>query len=241
MFNGTFDGSLSGYSAHWGSCFSNLDAQQVRFTITSSCDPGHDGHYRSDINSPNVYPAGVPECTTIPIDFPNGDPVGVTDNTWLVFAETEDPNNPNQDDQPGWSMGVTSYWNGNTASSANQWEIAFTGYDNGVPAWHGPNVTPGWHTLSLCTNDANNNTGTIYGIWFDGVRQTINEGPAAGAQTLSGFPLLQNDPANVSNWPLIVDDYTGGSAPNTLIHGAPLVARMGLSGPPEPQGGWTSP
>jgi hypothetical protein len=244
VFSGGFDSSLSQYPSHWGSCFSQLNSQQILFhvTSTSSCDPGQDGHYRSDLNTANIYPAGVPECTTIPIDFPFGDPAGATDDTWLVFAETEDPNNPNQDDQPGWEMGLNAYFNGNTASSANQWYVAFTGYDNGVPAWTGPNVTSGWHTLSLCTNDANSNTGTVYGIWFDGVRQTFNHGPDAGAQSLSGFPLLQGDPANQSNWPLIIDDYTGGHVDNALIHGVPLVARMGPSGlPPEPSGGWNSP
>lgn len=244
VFNGSFDSSLSHYNAHWGNCFSELNAQQVKFNITSSgqCDPGQDGLYRSDINSANIYPEGVPECTTIPVNFPNGDPAGVTDDTWLIFAESEDPNNPNQNDAGSWGMGLTSYFNGNTASDANQWYISFTGYNNGVGAWTGPNVTAGWHTLSLCTNDANNKTGTIYGIWFDGVRQTFNQGPDAGAQSLSGFPQLQNDPANERNWPLIIDDYTGGKPANTLIHGAPLVARMGPSGlPPEPSGGWNSP
>lgn len=244
VFNGSFDRSLSLYSAHWGTCFSVLDSQEVQFNISASsgCNPGQDGLYRSDINSANIYPAGVPECTTIPVDFPNGDPAGVTDDTWLIFAESEDPNNPNQDDAGSWGMGLTSYFNGNTTGAANQWYISFTGYNNGVGAWTGPNVTAGWHTLSLCTNDANDNTGTIYGIWFDGVRQTFNQGPNAGAMSLSGFPQLQNDPANESSWPLIIDDYTGGQPANTLIHGAPLVARMGPSGlPPEPSGGWNSP
>jgi hypothetical protein len=243
VFNGTFDSTLSKYKAQFGNCFSMLNANEELFSITNKCDPGGGGLFRSDINSPNIYPAGVPECTTIPINFAKGDPGSVnTDNTWLVFAESEDPYNPNQNDAGSWGMGLTSYYNGGGASAHNQWDMTFTGYNSGAPAWTGPNVSAGWHTLSLCTNNANNNTGTIYGIWFDGVRQTINHGPAAGAQSLSGFPQIQNDPGNNTNWPLIIDDYTGGSPTNQLIHGAPLVTRMGPNGlPPQQAGGWNAP
>jgi hypothetical protein len=239
MLNGTFGGGLSKYSAVNGHCFSSLGPQEEKFTITSSCDPSGDGLYRSDINSRNIYRAGVPECTTIPVRFP-GHVAGVTDNTWLVFAETEDPYDTNQDDLAGWGMTLTSYYNGNQASDPNQFAISFADYAHSAPAWtSSSNVDTAWHTLSVCTNDANNSSGEVYGIWFDGVRQTFNHGPDAGSQTLSGFPIIQNDPSNSSNWPLIIDDYTGGSPQNELIHGAPLVAKMAAGGlPPQPAAGW---
>ncbi len=242
VFNGTFDNGLSNYSSQNGSCFSTIDSLQERFNITSRCDPGQDGHYRSDLNTKNIYPADVPECTSVPIDFPR-QVEGVTDNTWLMFAETEDPFNPNQNDQAGWGMYLNSYYNGNDTSDPNQFAIAFADYNGFAPAWtSSSNVDTGWHTLSLCTNDANDSSGVVYGIWLDGVRQTFNHGPQSGSQTLSGFPIIQNDPGNSKNWPLIIDDYTGGSPTNELIHGAPLVAKMGTDGqPPEPSGGWTSP
>jgi hypothetical protein len=241
VFNGTFDKSLSNYSAENGNCFSMLNSQQEEFHITSSCNPGQDGHYRSDLNTKNIYPAGVPECTSIPINFPRH-VLGVSDNTWLMFAETEDPYNPNQNDWAGWGMYLNSYYNGNTTSDPNQYAIAFADYNNFAPAWTSSNnVDSGWHTLSLCTNNANDNSGVVYGIWLDGVRQTFNHGPQAGSQTLSGFPIIQNDRANKTNWPLILNDYTGGSLDNQLIHGAPMVAKMGTDGqPPQQAGGWNS-
>lgn len=242
VFDGTFDSSLSNYSAENGNCFSMVDSQEERFDITNQCDPGQDGLYRSDLNTRNIYPAGVPECTSIPIDFPHHVD-GVTDNTWLNFAETEDPYDPNQDDWAGWAMYLNSYYNGNGTQDPNQYEIAFADYNNFAPAWTSSNnVDTGWHTLSICTNDANNSSGVVYGIWLDGVRQTFNHGPQAGSQTLSGFPIIQNDPANSSNWPLIINDYTGGAPTNELVHGAPLVSQMGTGGqPPEQAGGWNSP
>ncbi len=242
IFDGTFDASLSNYSGMNGNCFTALSSSEEQFNITSGCNPGGDGHYRSDINSPNIYPAGVAECTSIPIDFPGG-ASGVPDHTWLVFAETIDPYNPNQNDMAGWGMAIGSYYNGNGTNDPNQYEIGFADYNNAAPAWtSSSNVDNGWHTLSICTNDANNNSGDVYGIWFDGVRQTFNHGPAAGSQSLSGLPIINNDTRNSSSWPLIVDDYTGGSPTNTLIHGEPLVRTMDPTDtPPEPAGGWNSP
>jgi hypothetical protein len=242
VFDGTFDPSLSNYTYENGNCFSILNSLEVQFTITSSCNPGGDGNYRTDLNTANIYPAGVPECTSIPIKFPDSVP-GVPEGSWLLFAEAEDPYNPNQDDWPGWAMYITSQYTGDTTNAPNQYSIAFADYNNFGPAWSSSSdVDRGWHTLSICTNDANDNSGIVYGIWLDGVRQTFNHGPEAGSQSLSGFPIIQNDLGNSTNWPLIVDDYTGGSPANVAIHGAPLVATMASNGlPPEPPGGWNSP
>lgn len=242
LFDGSFDTSLSHYPAAYGNCYTALDSLQERFDITSSCDPGRDGLYRSDIDTRAIYPAGVPECTSIPIQFPVRVP-GVTDNTWLNFAETEDPFNPNTNDQPGWGMYITSYYKGNRTRDPNQWAIAFAAYNGSRPAWTSRRVVDtGWHTLSICTNDANNSSGVVYGIWFDGSRKRFNHGRQRGRWELSGFPIIQGDPANDTNWPLVINDYTGGSPANELIHGVPLVVKMGSTpNPPEPLGGWNNP
>ncbi len=242
IFAGSFDNALSNYRSSFGNCFAHIDALQERFSITSSCNPGGDGLYRSDINSPQVYPAGVPECTSIPIRFPNR-VAGVTDDTWLMFAETEDPFNPNQNDQPGWGMYLTSHYEGGRSRSPNQFAIGFAAYNGLRPAWTSRRVLDtNWHTLSICTNDANDGSGVVYGIWLDGRRNVFNHGPQHGSWQLHGFPIIQGDPANDSNWPLIINDYTGGSPQNELIHGAPLVSRMGSApSPPEPVFGWNSP
>jgi len=243
LFNGTFDKGLANYAEQNGKCFSALNSQEERFSITSLCDPGQDGRFRSDLNTRNLYRAGVPVCTSIPIRFPTG-MLGVPDSTWLGFAETEDPHNPNQNDLAGWGMGLNSYYTGNTVASPNQYQIEFADYNGAAPAWTSSgNVDTAWHTLSICTNNANDSSGVVYGIWLDGARQTFNHGPQAGSQTLSGFPIIQNDPANKTNWPLIINDYTGGTpVSNTIVHGPPLVASMGTDGlPPEQSGGWNSP
>jgi hypothetical protein len=259
---------IPAWHSAYGSCRRISRGDQIEFNITASsgCDPGADGHYRSDIMSPGgagftsgVYPAGQARCTTVSVDFLNGSPPPIPPNsskadwTWLVFAEMEDPYNTNQHDLGGWGMGIQSWW---TNFTHNQWEISVVGPKADGSArstWDGGVVAAGWHSFSICTNDASSGDpshgtdGRVYSIWFDGVREQFNHGPCAGSYQCNGFPLIQDDPTNEgphANWPLIIDDYTGGrsAVPNSLVEGVPLVATIGSNGrPPEPPDGWNSP
>jgi hypothetical protein len=230
LFNGSFGSPEANYPDIYGSCATMLSSGELDFNITSSCNPGGDGHYRTDYATPNVYPAGVAECTSVPFDMVNVPTVPVS--SWLQFAEAKDT----AANLAGWGFAVTSYYGG-----VNQLEVEFNGYNNTAPAWTSTGGIPsGWNTLSICTNDANDASGVVYGIWLNGVRQTFNHGPASGSQSLSGFAIIDD---GVASWPLDINDYTGGSpVGNEIIHGAPLVATMGANGmPPEQSGGWNNP
>jgi len=230
LYDGTFSGSESNYPDVYGDCASMLSSDELEFTITNGCNPGEDGHYRTDYATPNIYPAGVPECTSVPFDMVNLPTVPTS--SWFGFAEAKDT----AANLAGWGFGVTSYYGG-----VNELQVEFNGYNNTVPAWTSTGGVPaGWNTLSICTNDANDSSGVVYGIWLNGVRQTFNHGPASGSQTLSGFAIIDD---GASSWPLDINDYTGGSpVENQIIHGDPLVTTTGSSGlPPEPGGGWNSP
>lgn len=230
LYDGTFTGSEANYPIIYGNCASMLSSRELEFDLTSSCDPAGDGHYRTDYSTPNIYPAGVPECTSVPFDMVDLPTVPV--NSWFGFAEAKDP----AANLAGWGFGVTSYYGG-----VNEVQIEFNGYNNTAPAWTSTGGVPtGWNTLSICTNDANDSSGVVYGIWLNGVRQTFNHGPASGSQSLSGFAIIDDGAAS---WPLDINDYTGGSpSTNQIIHGSPLVATMGSDGlPPEPSGGWNTP
>ncbi|HSW85797.1 MAG TPA: hypothetical protein VLF79_04310 [Candidatus Saccharimonadales bacterium] len=238
VFDGTFDSGLTKYPTHYFRAGSLvvINPHELQYNITSADSlAGNEGHYRGDILSPPIYPVGVPMCTTIPIQFPNG-LATVPHNSWFQFVEAKSPSV----DYQGWNVGVSSWYNNYT----NAFAFGFQGYAGngrnfGAPAWVSKTpVDNKIHTFSICTNDASDNTGTIYGIWMDGVRQTFNQGAQAGKLTLSGFPIIKG----LSSYPLDINDYTGGSpVPNTIIHGDPLVSTMGSNGlPPMPPGGWTS-
>jgi hypothetical protein len=230
LYDGTFDSGRPNYPDVYGDCASMVNSTELEFDVTSNCNPGLDGHYRTDYATPNVYPAGVPECTSVPFDMTNMPTVPV--NSWFQFAEAKDT----AANLAGWGFGVTSYYGG-----VNQLLVEFNGYNNTAPAWTSAGGLPsGWNTLSICTNNANDSSGVVYGIWLNGVRQTFNHGPASGSQALSGFAIIDD---GASSWPLDINDYTGGSpVSNQIIHGAPLVAAMDSSGlPPRPSGGWNSP
>jgi hypothetical protein len=192
-------------------------------------DPGDDGHYRGDLLSANIYPAGTAECTTVPIQFSDG-LATVSTSSWLQFAEATNVTAT----LAGWGMVVESDTDGR-----NEFAIEFANYDGNAPVWTSGPIDTGIHTISICTNDASNSSGEVYGIWLDGVRQTVNHGGRSGSQSLGGFAIVED---RASSWPLDINDYTGGSlAPNQLTHGAPLVATMGSNDlPPEPAGGWNS-
>lgn len=205
-----------------------------------SCDPGGNGHYRTDlcsavncasggtVSSGDVYQAGAGTCTSIPI-YLSSVPT-VPTSSWLQFAEAKDAAAVTA----GWAWYVNSFYGG-----VNQFAIQYNGYNGTSPAWTGA-IPSGWNTLSECDNNANaNSAGQVYGVYLNGIRQTFNHGPSSGAQTLSGFAIIDD---GASSWPLDINDYTGGSpAPNTIIHGDPLVATIGSNGlPPEPAGGWSS-
>jgi hypothetical protein len=230
LYDGTFSGSEANYPIIYGNCASMLSSSELEFDLTSSCNPAGDGHYRTDYSTPDVYPAGIAECTSVPFDMVNLPTVPV--NSWFGFAEAKDP----AANLAGWGFGVTSYYGG-----VNELQIEFNGYNNTAPAWTSTGGVPaGWNTLSICTNDANDSSGVVYGIWLNGVRQTFNHGSASGSESLSGFAIIDD---GASSWPLDINDYTGGSPSNNeIIHGSPLVAAMSSNGlPPEPSGGWNSP
>lgn len=244
--NGTllFDGSFT--SAHWpskyGSCGSVLSTDRAKFALTTSCNPGGDGHYRTDWCTSascdhgkatgDFYINGKTTCTSIPIRFTSVGPI--PSSGWLQFAEAKD------------NEGVGAGWGFDLFTTGGKNYVGVEMYDyGGHAAWGEPYtdtvpVDTGWHTWSICTNNANDNTGKVQGLWKDGVRQTFNHGPQAGHTSLSGFPIIDDGAAN---WPLDINDYTGGApVPNTIIHGSPLIATMGSNGlPPEQAGGWNSP
>jgi hypothetical protein len=236
LFNGTFDNNLSNFPSKYGSCYSVLNSTELELSLTSSCNPADNGHYRVDICSSNsctndttgdYYQSGEATCTSIPIDIVN---VGLVSNdSWFGFAQEKD----NEASTGGFWFGITSSNDG-----SNQFLISFgTGINN--TAWF-HDIPSGWNTLSICTNNANNNSGVVYGIYFNGVQQTFDSGTGAGQKSISGFPII-ND--GTSSWPLSINDYTGGSpVPNEIIHGPPLISTMGSNGlPPEQSGGWNNP
>ena len=243
FFDGTFSTSSPpgpNWPSVYGSCYSVLTSTEVQYNVTSSCNPGGDGHYRIDLCSANgcnndgtvaagdVYQAGTATCTSIPVDFTNLPTVPTS--SWLQFAEAKDY----EAGSAGWGFGVTSYW-----GATNEFQVTFDNYDNTAPAYHGTTgLATGWNTYSICTNNANNSSGEVYGVYINGQQLTFNYGPSSGSQTLSGFAIIDD---GASSWPLDINDYTGGTpVPNTIIHGDPLVT-LGSSSPPEPAGGWNSP
>jgi hypothetical protein len=246
-FVGTFANPAPGpnWPGRDGNCYTYIAPDQLRFDITSACDPEHNGHYRTNLcSSPGcdhnlsvgeVYPSGQTTCTTIPFNFPNGAPPPVP--TWLMIAEAKDY----EASFAGWAFDISPKYSG---GSFNQYVLTFGGVSPGSNyfAWHSTEaVTGGWHSLSICTNNANDNSGMVYGIWLDGVRQTFNVGMCSGSQTCGGFPIIDD---GAQSWPLDINAYTGGggAVPVSVIHGAPLVATMGSNGlPPMPPGGWNSP
>ena len=231
LFDGTFDSGLTNYPDQFftAGSLTEINSNEEQYDISSSDDPGDDGHYRGDLSSSNIYPAGTAECTTVPIQFSDG-LATVSNSSWLQFAEAKDATAT----LAGWGMIVDSDEDGR-----NELAIEFADYDGNAPAWTSSPIDTGIHTVSICTNDASDSSGEVYGIWLDGVRQTFNHGSSSGSQTLSGFAIIDD---GASSWPLDINDYTGGSpAPNQLTHGAPLVATMGSNDrPPEPAGGWNS-
>jgi hypothetical protein len=256
LFDGTFGssncslGTCPNALANWpnvfGSCYRILSPDQVEFDVTSSCDPAGDGNYRTDLCSSHncdhnlsrgdFYVAGRGTCTSIPIRFPDG--LGtIPYYGWFQFAETKDNEAWGS---AGWEMDVSSQLDG-----VNRFAIAFQFYDGG-DAWYGGTIDTGWHTLSVCTNNADNDTGEVWSIWFDGVRQAFNQGPDAGAWSVGGFPIIYDG----TTWPLDINDYTGLADgydpqypyPAVVIHGAPLISSAGPDSlPPEPPRGWNSP
>jgi len=245
IFDGTFDSSLSKWPDILGSCYQVLAPDQLQQTLTSSCNPASNGHYRTDLctshwcdhnqSSGDYYVAGQVTCTSVPVRF-SSLPL-VSNSSWLQFAEAKDYESTTT---AGWEFDVSSYWGG-----VNRVKVSLHGYATGTNLggtayYDSAPLDTNWHTWSICTNNANDTSGKILGLWKDGVQQTFNYGAQSGSKTLSGFPII-TDGAN--SWPLDINDYTGGSpVPNTIIHGDPLIATLGSSGlPPEPVGGWNSP
>ena len=249
LFDGTFRasscavGTCSGtgrkWRSIWGACYGVVSSTEVLFDVTDACNPGHDGHYRTDLctsvgcqrnrRAGEYYRAGRGTCTSIPVSFPDG-LVTIPHNTWFNFAEAKS----NVDDNPGWGMDVTEQRGRNTFT------IAFAAYNHGIIAWSSGPIHTGWHTLSICTNNANDRSGKVYGIWLDGARQRFNGSRHPKARSIGGFPIIYD---GARSWPLDINTYTGGAPiPAVVLHGAPLITRAGPSTlPPEPPGGWNSP
>jgi hypothetical protein len=230
IFDGTFNNGLTNFPTQYDDpgSLTEINSNEEEYYVTSADSlEGNEGHYRADLSSANIYPSGVAECTTIPFQFPDG-LTAVPNSSFYQFAETKDTSASLW----GWGMEVTSYYTG-----TNELALAF---DGGSPVWtSNENLDDSIHTMSICTNNSNNSSGEVYGIWYDGVRQTFNRGSDEGKQSITGITII-NDGS--SSWPLDINDYTGGSpVPNEVIHGAPLVYTMGSNGlPPEPSGGWNS-
>jgi hypothetical protein len=237
----------SNWPSVYGDCYRVLSPTQAEFDVTSSCDPAGDGNFRTDlcsshncdhnVGSGDYYVAGQGTCTSIPVRFPQG--LGtIPYYGWFQFAETKDNEAWGS---AGWEMDVSSQLDG-----LNEFGVAFQFYNDGGIAWFSGPVDTAWHTLSICTNNAVDDSGEVWGIWLDGVRQTFSQGPAAGSQSLSGFPIIYDG----TTWPLDINDYTGRADghevqypyPAVVIHGAPLISTAGPDSlPPEPPGGWNSP
>jgi hypothetical protein len=234
LFEGTFDSTLSKYPVKYYNAHSLtvLNSRQLRFDVSSADSlSGNEGNYRADLSTANsLIPSGTPTCTTIPIQFPNG-LATVPHNSWFMFAQQK----PGNVDYQGWNMGVSSWYNNNQ----NTWTIGTQGLGS-APAWASTKpIDTGIHTFSICSNNASDNTGAIYSIWMDGVRQTFNQGASAGKTSISGFPINKS----ASSYPIDINLYTGGSpVPSSLIHGAVLVNKISSpdATPPMPPGGWNS-
>jgi hypothetical protein len=235
LLDGIFDSNLTNYPTKYfrAGALTFLNARQEKFHVTTADSlAGNEGNYRADILTKDIYRPGVPTCTTVTVQFPNG-LATVPRDSWLQFAQAKTP----KVDYQGWSMGVSSWYNG----GANSFVIGTQGFagngkNYGSPVWVSPPMDNGIHNFSICTNNAADNTGMIESIWMDGVRQTFNQGAAKGKQSLGGFPIIKGAAA----YPLVINNYTGGSpVPATLIHGAPLISTIGSDGkPPMPPGGW---
>ena len=234
FFTGTFS-SPDKWPSSYGNCSTALSNSVIQFNITTACNPANNGHYRTDLCSSadcngngsvaagDLYQAGQATCTSVPVNA-NSVPT-VPTNSWMMFAEAKD----NSAVTAGWAFMLNSHYGG-----ANEFSISFgTGISN--TAWVGT-MTPGWHTLSICTNNANNSSGEVYGIYEDGQQLTFNHGDGAGQQSISGFPIIDN---GMASWPLDIDDYTGGTPANTIQTGAPLVSNA-TDTPPMPTGGWNN-
>ncbi len=233
------DSSTGDFPSLYGSCVTYDDSLHVTFELTSSCNPEGSGNFRTDMcSSPNcdnsaggdsnafLYEADENTCTSVPIDVVNV-PLS-SDFEGPQFAEEKYYASA----YAAWEMALNSYY---TNESAWQFEIDFANFDNTEPVWTAT-VTPGEHTVSICTNNSPSSSGEVYGIYLDGVLQTLNHGPDSGRTSLSGFAVLDNSTAD----PLDINDYTDGTpVPNELIHGAPLVETNDTNSPPEPTGGWT--
>jgi hypothetical protein len=237
LLDAIFDANLTNYPTKYfrAGALTFLNARQEKFHVTTADSlAGNEGHYRADILTKDIYKPGVPTCTTVTVQFPEG-LATVPRNSWLQFAEAKTP----KVDYQAWNMGVSSWYNG----GANSFTIGFQGFAGngtnlGSAAWVSPPMDNAIHNFSVCTNNAADNTGSIDSIWMDGVRQTFNQGAAKGKQSLSGFPIVKG----ATTYPLVINNYTGGSpVPVTLIHGAPLISTIGSDGrPPMPPGGWRS-
>jgi hypothetical protein len=245
LFNGTFDSS--NWPSVYGNCYQVLSPTQAEFDVSNGCDPAGDGNLRTDLCSSHncdhnmasgdYYVAGQGTCTSIPVRFPNG--LGtIPYYGWFQFAETKDNEAWGS---AGWEMDVSSQLDG-----VNEFGIAFQFYNDGGIAWFSGPIDTGWHTLSICTNNGDDHSGAVWSIWLDGVRQTFSQGPGAGTQSISGFPIIYDG----TSWPLDINDYTGQASghavnypyPAVVIHGPPLISSAGPNTvPPEPPGGWNSP
>jgi hypothetical protein len=215
-----------------GSCYRYISSNQVAFPLSASCSPSN--NTRTDISTADgnilalqPYTKGQTTCTTVPVYLPSVLP-DEGSGSWFQVAEMKDNSSHGGD----WKFHFVD-------EGVNAPSVGFSGgggYDN-TDAWvdSGP-ASAGWHTFSICTN----NSDVVYGIWYDGVRETFNQGPCAGLLECTGLNLFY-DGRNTQ--PLVINAYTSGNFPNiTIIHGDPLIATMGSNGlPPEPRGGWNSP
>ena len=209
------------FPQRYGTCATVMSPTLLLMNVTSSCNPGGDGHYRADWANKGTFTAGVTSCVSIPVAFPGGTQA-IGSGSWWQFAEAKTPSTAWAD----WGLYIT-----NRPGGGNQFDFRMnyvTGpASNGTShpsLWRGADPTSGWNTFVVCSNYATTNSGFLT-LYLNG-NQVFST---------SGVYILKGQTVD----DLVLNDYTGGSpTPNSLVHGAPKL------GPTladvEQSGGWTA-
>ena len=198
--------TLSFTAANWptryATCATVTDATHLRTDLTSSCNPGGDGHYRTDWSTATtLLPAGETTCVSVPVNFPNGTPA-VASGSWWQFAEAVVPG---QSSFADWGLYVSSAF-----GSAPVFDLRMGLVSGRASLWHGGNPASGWNTFVVCSDYSTTNTGFL-DLYLNGTK-------------VYGVTGVQIMPAGQTGDALDLNDYTGGDpVPNTVIHGAPRV------------------
>ena len=237
----TFGQPLGG-SAYWHSLFlgcatyNSPNLTTFNITATSPCWDSGDGTgtYRTDLCSspgcgPNTaatesgggwYQNGQDSCTSIPINIQAVNTVSIEP----MFMEPKSY----ESQYPPWVLslkdvsGTLDYYFGVLTNQSGPF----------TDAWMAPMTKGQWHTISVCEHAANTASGKIYGLWLDGVKQTLmNNVATTGFPTIS--PADTSIPIDINAYGNVVD------TPFTFLHGAPVIQLDDTNTPPMPPWGWT--